>query len=48
MVTIVNKGLSLTIVYGFDYVHKNCRFWKHDRLKKIKCNFIECRLRNDR
>jgi len=34
MLTIVNKVLSLTIVYRFDYEHKNCRFWKHDRLKK--------------
>ena len=40
MVTIVNKGLSLTIVYGFDYVHKNCRFWKHDRLKKINATLL--------
>ena len=39
MLTIVNEGLSLTIVNETTHFIKTVVFWK-----KITCNFIECRL----
>ena len=45
MLTIVNEGLSLTIVNETTKFIKTVVFGKTIVLKKKTCNFIECRLK---